>query len=57
MTTVEPNYKLVLIYGFGFNPLSAALLASKPAAIIASWLEVFVQEVIAANTTEPFFKT
>lgn len=31
-----------------------AFLATRPAAIITPGLEVFVQEVIAANTTEPF---
>jgi hypothetical protein len=55
VTTVEPGYKLVFIYAFGFIPLYAAFLASNPAAIIASGFEVFVQEVIAAKTIEPFF--
>lgn len=37
-------------------PLSTAFLATKPAAIIESGFEVFVQDVIAANTTEPCLK-
>jgi hypothetical protein len=32
-----------------------AFLATKPAAIIESGLDVFVQEVMAANTTDPCF--
>ena len=34
-------------------PFSTAFFATNPAAIIASGFDVFVQEVIAAKTTEP----
>lgn len=37
-------------------PLETAFLAKRPAAIKESGLEVLVQEVIAAITTDPWFK-
>jgi hypothetical protein len=49
---------MVLLYNNNlkyFNPFSKAFLANNPAAIITSGLDVFVHEVIAANTTVPFF--
>ena len=39
--------------GFTFNPFYTAFLANNPAANITPGLEVLVQEVIAARTTEP----
>ena len=54
MTTREPGARLVFTQGGVLSPRSTAFLASKPAATITSGLEVFVQLVIAAITTEPF---
>ena len=56
VTTLEPGDNVVFTYDFTFNPNSTAFLASKPAAIIESGLDVLVHEVIAAITTEPCFK-
>ncbi len=53
VTTPEPGDKLVLMCGEIVIPFYTALLATKPAATKASGLEVLVQEVMAANTTEP----
>ena len=53
MTTCEPGANVVLTQGLRVRPFSTAFLASKPAAIITDGLDVFVQEVIAAITTEP----
>jgi len=38
-----------------FRPFSTAFLATSPAATKASGFDVFVQEVMAAKTTDPFF--
>ena len=54
MTTREPGARLVFTQGGVLSPRSTAFMASKPAATITSGLEVFVQLVIAAITTEPF---
>src|SRR6185312_6562623 len=54
MTTREPGAREVFTQGLGASPRSAALLASRAAAIITSGLEVLVQEVIAAITTAPW---
>lgn len=56
VATPDPGDKLVLINGLTFIPFSTAFLATNPAATKASGLDVFVQEVIAANTTEPFLR-
>ena len=55
VTTFEPGDKVVLMYGLILIPLSIAFLATKPAPIMASGLEVFVHDVMAARTTEPCF--
>lgn len=52
-TTPEPGDKVVLIYGLTVNPLATAFFATSPAASMTSGLDVFVQEVIAAITTDP----
>lgn len=52
-TTPDPGDKLVLIYGFTVNPLLTAFLANIPAYNITSGLDVLVQDVIAAITTDP----
>ncbi len=54
VTTPDPGDKLVLINEFILIPFSTAFLATRPAAIKESGLEVFVQDVMAAKTTEPF---
>lgn len=53
VTTLEPGDKVVLINGLIVNPFSTAFLATSPAAIKESGLEVLVHEVIAVNTTSP----
>jgi hypothetical protein len=40
-----------------FMPFSIAFLAMSPAASITSGLDVFVQDVIAAITTDPFLSS
>src|SRR6202008_2610297 len=52
-TTWMPAATEVFTHGFSFNPLAAALRASRPAPIRTLGLEVLVQEVIAAITTSP----
>ena len=53
MTTSEPGASEVFTHGLLRNPLASALRASRPAPSITAGLEVLVQEVIAAITTEP----
>src|ERR1039458_6175730 len=53
MTTRDPGARLVFTQGFGRRPLSAAFLASRPAASMTWGLEVLVQLVMAATTTWP----
>ena len=48
--------RLVLTQGFVCKPRSTAFLASRPAAISTAGLDVFVQLVMAAMTTEPWCK-
>lgn len=55
MTTSLPGAKTVLIYGLTDKPCSTAFLATNPAMIIESGFDVFVQDVIAAITTDPCF--
>jgi hypothetical protein len=53
VTTFEPGASEDLTHGFRRMPRSTAFFASSPAPIITCGFEVFVQEVIAAMTTEP----
>ena len=53
MTTREPGARLVFTHGLACNPASTAFLASRPAATITDGLDVLVQLVIEAMTTEP----
>ena len=55
MTTREPGASDVLTHERVSSPASTAFFASRPAASITDGLDVFVQEVIAAITTEPCF--
>jgi hypothetical protein len=41
------------MYGLTVNPFATAFLATRPAASMTSGFDVFVQEVIAAITTDP----
>jgi len=56
VTTFEPGDNVVLMYDLILRPFSMAFLAIKPAPIIASGFDVFVQDVIAARTIEPCLK-
>src|SRR3954462_3574896 len=53
VTTFDPGARLVFTHGFRVSPRSNAFFATRPAPIITLGLEVFVQLVIAAMTTEP----
>src|SRR5688572_8602313 len=55
VTTLEPGARLVLTHGWTARPRSAAFLARMPAPIITYGLDVLVQLVMAAITTEPCF--
>jgi len=50
---LEPGARLDFTHGWVLSPRSTAFFASNPAAIITDGLEVLVQLVIAAMTTEP----
>ena len=54
MTTLEPGARLVFTQGFVVRPASTAFFARMPAPTMTSGLEVLVQDVMAAMTTEPF---
>src|SRR5215211_7423760 len=54
MTTLDPGASVVFTHGLLVRPRSTAFLASSAAPIITCGLEVLVQEVIAAITTEPW---
>src|SRR6202050_940644 len=54
MTTLEPGASEVFTQGLRLRPLSTAFLASSAAPTMTEGLEVFVQEVMAALTTEPW---
>ena len=56
MTTREPGARLVLTDGATVSPFSTAFFAIRPAASRTCGLDVFVQLVIEAMTTEPFDK-
>src|SRR6266516_1543934 len=53
VTTFDPGAKLDLTQGLRRMPSSTAFFARRPAPIITWGFDVFVQEVIAAMTTEP----
>ena len=53
MTTFEPGARLDLTQGLRRRPRSTAFLARSPAVTSTCGLDVFVQLVIAAITTEP----
>ena len=53
MTTFDPGARLVFTQGFRVSPRSTAFLATRPAPIMTPGLDVFVQLVMAATTTEP----
>ena len=54
MTTLEPGASVVFTHGLRSSPASTAFLASSAAPTITDGLEVFVHEVMAAITTEPW---
>src|SRR5215469_2883916 len=54
MTTFEPGASVVLTHGLRSSPASTAFFASSAAPTITEGLEVLVQDVIAAMTTEPW---
>src|SRR5215472_11049726 len=54
MTTLEPGASVVFTQGLRASPASTALRASSAAPTMTDGLEVFVQDVIAAITTEPW---
>src|SRR5258705_9413067 len=54
MTTLGPGASVVFTQGRLLSPCSTAFFASSAAATITEGLDVFVQEVIAAITTEPW---
>src|SRR5215471_13745044 len=54
MTTLDPGASVVLTHGLRVRPASTALRASSAAPTITNGFEVFVHEVIAAITTEPW---
>ena len=53
VTTFDPGARLDLTQGLRRIPSSTAFFARRPAPIITCGFEVFVQDVIAAITTEP----
>ena len=57
LTTPDPGDNVVLMYGLTVNPFSTAFLATSPAASMTSGFDVFVQEVIAAITTDPCYRS
>ena len=54
MTTLEPGASVVFTHGLRDSPASTAFLATSAAPTITDGLDVFVQDVIAAITTEPW---
>src|ERR1700735_4022495 len=54
MTTFEPGARGVFTQGLRSRAASTALRASSAAPIMTDGLEVLVQEVMAAMTTEPW---
>src|SRR5579875_1480829 len=54
MTTLDPGASVVLTQGLRLSPASTAFLASSAAPTMTDGLEVLVQEVMAAITTDPW---
>src|SRR5579862_692478 len=54
MTTLDPGASVVLTHGLRDRPALTALRASSAAPTMTNGFEVFVHEVIAAITTEPW---
>src|SRR5215470_18677666 len=54
MTTFEPGASVVLTHGLRSRPASTAFFASRAAPTITEGLDVLVQDVIAAITTDPW---
>src|SRR5579863_4592978 len=54
MTTLEPGASVVFTHGLRDSPASTAFLASRAAPTMTDGLEVLVQDVMAAMTTEPW---
>ena len=54
MTTREPGARLDFTQGLRSRPRSTAFFARRPAATITCGFDVFVQDVIAAITTQPW---
>src|SRR5579875_1083626 len=54
MTTFDPGASEVFTHGLRVSPRSTAFLASSAAPTMTEGLDVFVHEVIAAITTEPW---
>src|SRR5215472_11558255 len=54
MTTLEPGASVVFTHGLRASPASTAFLASSAAPTMTEGLEVFVHEVMAAITTDPW---
>src|SRR6267378_6239729 len=54
VTTFDPGARLVLTHGLLRSPRSTAFFAMRAAATITDGLDVLVQLVIAAMTTEPW---
>src|SRR6266516_6124648 len=54
MTTLDPGGSVVLTHGLRARPRSTAFLASSAAPTMTLGLDVLVQDVMAAITTEPW---
>ena len=54
MTTLEPGASVVFTHGLRSSPASTAFLATRAAPIMTDGLDVFVHDVIAAITTDPW---
>src|ERR1700689_1346404 len=54
MTTLEPGASVVFTHGLRSSPASTAFLATSAAPIMTDGLDVFVHDVIAAITTDPW---
>src|ERR1700733_2337631 len=54
MTTLEPGASVVFPHGLRSSPASTAFLATRAAPIMTDGLDVFVHDVIAAITTDPW---
>jgi len=56
VTTCDPGASDVFTQGWLARPRSTAFLASRPAAKSTDGLDVLVQLVMAASTSEPCFR-